>query len=64
MVAGIGGDALHVDTGLRIFLRTGAKPLNFFGYAQPRARPADGRGDHQPTDDETNQVYLASPSSS
>ncbi len=47
MVAGIGGDALHLDTAMRIFLRTGAKPLNFFQYGNPRGRPAHGRGDHQ-----------------
>ena len=58
MVAGIGGDALHLDTALRIFLRTGAKPLNFFQY---RTRPSTSswtrRSPSRPTT-KTNQVYL------
>lgn len=32
----MGGDALHLDTVLRILLRTDAKPLNFFGYSNPQ----------------------------
>jgi peptide/nickel transport system substrate-binding protein len=33
MVAFLGGDALHLDTTLRILARTGAKPLNFYQYS-------------------------------
>lgn len=59
MVAGIGGDALHLDTALRIFLRTGAKPLNFFGYSSPALDKAMDDAIRQPTTDAMNQAYLA-----
>ncbi|AGB25402.1 ABC-type dipeptide transport system, periplasmic component [Mycobacterium sp. JS623] len=35
LVSFLGGDALHLDTTLRILLRTGAKPLNFYQYSNP-----------------------------
>jgi peptide/nickel transport system substrate-binding protein len=35
LVTFLGGDALHLDTTLRILLRTGAKPLNFYQYSNP-----------------------------
>jgi peptide/nickel transport system substrate-binding protein len=32
-----GGDAVHVDTDVRIFFRTGAAPLNWFDFSVPAA---------------------------
>lgn len=58
MVAGIGGDALHIDTAARIFLRTGAKPLNWFDYSNPEVDRLMDEAITKPTLDETNQVYL------
>jgi peptide/nickel transport system substrate-binding protein len=58
MVAGIGGDALHLDTAMRIFLRTGAKPLNYFQYGNPDIDRLMDVAVTKPTADETNEVYL------
>lgn len=58
MVASIGGDALHIDTAARIFLRSGAKPLNWFDYANPEVDRLMDEAITKPTIDETNQVYL------
>jgi len=58
MVAGIGGDALHIDTAVRIFLRTGAKPLNYFTYANPEVDRLMDEAITKPTPDEMNEVYL------
>ncbi|CAA0131871.1 putative D,D-dipeptide-binding periplasmic protein DdpA [Mycolicibacterium vanbaalenii] len=58
MVAGIGGDALHLDTVLRIFLRTGAKPLNYFQYGNLEVDRLMDEAITKPTDDEANEVYL------
>jgi peptide/nickel transport system substrate-binding protein len=58
MIAGIGGDALHLDTAARIFLRTGAKPLNFFAYSNKTLDALMDTAIEQPTDDKMNQVYL------
>jgi peptide/nickel transport system substrate-binding protein len=58
MVAGIGGDALHLDTVLRIFLRTGAKPLNYFQYGNPEVDRLMDEAVTQPTADATNQTYI------
>ncbi len=58
MVAGIGGDALHLDTVLRIFLRTGAKPLNYFQYGNPAVDRLMDEAITKPTTDETNQMYV------
>jgi peptide/nickel transport system substrate-binding protein len=57
LFAGIGGDALHVDTGLRILLRTGAKPLNFFAYSNPTLDKLMDEAVTQPTVEEMNAVY-------
>jgi peptide/nickel transport system substrate-binding protein len=57
LFAGIGGDALHVDTGLRILLRTGAKPLNFFAYSNPTLDRLMDKAVKQPTVDQMNAVY-------
>jgi peptide/nickel transport system substrate-binding protein len=35
-----GGDAMHVDTDVRIVFRTGAAPLNWFNYSVPEADTA------------------------
>jgi peptide/nickel transport system substrate-binding protein len=59
MVAGIGGDALHLDTVLRIFLRTGAKPLNYFQYGNPEVDRRMDEAITKPTADETNKAYIA-----
>jgi peptide/nickel transport system substrate-binding protein len=37
LIEGFGGDAEHVDTDVRIFLRTGAAPLNWFNCSVPAA---------------------------
>lgn len=58
MVAGIGGDALHLDTVLRIFLRTGAKPLNYFQYGNPTVDRLMDEAITKPTIDETNKAYV------
>jgi peptide/nickel transport system substrate-binding protein len=58
MVAGIGGDALHLDTVLRIFLRTGAKPLNYFQYGNPVVDRLMDEAITKPTTAETNQGYV------
>lgn len=58
MVAGIGGDALHLDTVLRIFLRTGAKPLNYFQYGNPEVDLLMDEAITKPTVAETNQAYV------
>jgi peptide/nickel transport system substrate-binding protein len=58
MVAGIGGDALHLDTVLRIFLRTGAKPLNYFQYGNPTVDRLMDEAITKPTIDATNQAYV------
>jgi peptide/nickel transport system substrate-binding protein len=57
LFAGIGGDALHVDTGLRILLRTGAKPLNFFAYSNPTLDQLMDKAVVQPAVDQMNAVY-------
>jgi peptide/nickel transport system substrate-binding protein len=58
MIAGIGGDALHLDTAVRIFLRTGAKPLNFFAYSNKEIDDLMDKAITQPTADKMNQIYL------
>ncbi|MDO0975327.1 ABC transporter substrate-binding protein [Mycolicibacterium frederiksbergense] len=58
MVAGIGGDALHLDTAMRIFLRTGAKPLNYFQYGNPEVDRLMDVAITKPTDAQTNEIYL------
>ena len=57
LVTFLGGDALHVDTGLRILLRTGAKPLNFFAYSNSDLDELMDEAIQQPTEDEMNAVY-------
>jgi peptide/nickel transport system substrate-binding protein len=57
MVAGIGGDALHLDTAVRIFLRTGAEPLNYFQYADPEVDRLMDVARSKPTTEEANEVY-------
>jgi len=57
LVTFLGGDALHVDTGLRILLRTGAKPLNFFAYSNAELDELMDEAILQPTEDEMNAVY-------
>ncbi len=58
MVAGIGGDALHLDTVLRIFLRTGAKPLNYFQYGNPEVDKLMDEAITKPTTEATNETYI------
>ncbi|CAA0131875.1 putative D,D-dipeptide-binding periplasmic protein DdpA [Mycolicibacterium vanbaalenii] len=58
LVATMGGDALHLDTAMRIFLRTGAKPLNAYQYGNPEVDRLMDEAITKPTDDEANQVYL------
>lgn len=54
----MGGDALHLDTVLRILLRTGAKPLNFFGYSNPELDKLMDQAVVQPTADKMNAIYV------
>ena len=58
LVATMGGDALHLDTAVRIFLRTGAKPLNAYQYGNPTVDRLMDEAITKPTTDETNQTYL------
>ena len=58
LVATMGGDALHLDTAVRIFLRTGAKPLNAYQYGNPEVDRLMDEAVTKPTTDETNQTYL------
>lgn len=58
LVATMGGDALHLDTAMRIFLRTGAKPLNAYQYGNPEVDRLMDEAITKPTADETNQIYL------
>lgn len=57
LVAGIGGDALHLDTTLRILLRTGAKPLNLFQYSNPELDKLMDLAVRQPTVATMDAVY-------
>lgn len=54
----MGGDALHLDTALRIFLRTGAKPLNAYQYSNPKVDALMDEAITKGTEDKTNDVYL------
>ena len=57
MVAFLGGDALHLDTTLRILARTGAKPLNFYQYSNKELDQLMDEAVKQPTPEKTNEVY-------
>lgn len=57
LVTFLGGDALHLDTTLRILLRTGAKPLNFFQYSNPTLDKLMDRAIKQPTTAAMEAVY-------
>ncbi|GAB7005536.1 ABC transporter substrate-binding protein [Nocardioides sp. AN3] len=54
----MGGDALHLDTVLRILLRTDAKPLNFFGYSNPQLDKLMDDAVVQPTVEKMNAIYV------
>lgn len=58
LVATMGGDALHLDTAVRIFLRTGAKPLNAYQYGNPEVDRLMDEAVTKPTPEQTNEVYL------
>jgi peptide/nickel transport system substrate-binding protein len=57
LVTFIGGDALHLDTTLRILLRTGAKPLNFYQYSNPELDKMMDDAVKQPTQALTDAIY-------
>ena len=57
LVSFLGGDALHLDTTLRILLRTGAKPLNFFQYSNPELDELMDEAVKQPTQAQTDAIY-------
>jgi peptide/nickel transport system substrate-binding protein len=57
LVAFLGGDALHLDTTLRILARTGAKPLNFFQYSNKTLDSLMDEAIAQPTTAKMNAVY-------
>ncbi|HUF99346.1 MAG TPA: ABC transporter substrate-binding protein, partial [Ilumatobacter sp.] len=54
---GGGGDALHFDTGARIQLRTGAKPLNWFNYSNAEVDAEMDLAILEPTVELTNAHY-------
>jgi peptide/nickel transport system substrate-binding protein len=54
-----GPDAIHVDTNLRIYFRTGAAPLNWFGYSFPAADQAMDEGSASTTQAEVLAHYAA-----
>jgi peptide/nickel transport system substrate-binding protein len=57
LVAFLGGDALHLDTTLRILARTGAKPLNFYQYSNKTLDSLMDQAVEQPTPAKMNAVY-------
>jgi peptide/nickel transport system substrate-binding protein len=57
MVNVAGGDALHPDTQVRIFYRTGAAPLNWFNYASDEVDAEMDAGLASTTDDEAMAHY-------
>ena len=54
----LGGDALHLDTVLRIMLRTGAKPLNLFSFSYPELDRLMDEAILQPTTEKMNAIYV------
>jgi peptide/nickel transport system substrate-binding protein len=54
----LGGDALHLDTVLRIMLRTGAKPLNLFSFSFPELDSLMDEAILQPTTEKMNNIYV------
>lgn len=57
LVAFLGGDALHLDTTFRILLRTGAKPLNFYQYSNPKLDDLMDEAVRQPTSEQSDAIY-------
>jgi peptide/nickel transport system substrate-binding protein len=57
LVSFLGGDALHLDTTLRILLRTGAKPLNFYQYSNPELDKLMDEAVKQPTWAQAEAIY-------
>ena len=57
LVTFLGGDALHLDTTLRILLRTGAHPLNFYQYSNPELDQLMDLAVRQPTAAKMDAVY-------
>jgi peptide/nickel transport system substrate-binding protein len=57
MVTFLGGDALHLDTTLRILARTGAKPLNFYQYSNPELDKLMDDAVKQPTQTQSEAIY-------
>jgi len=53
-----GGDALHVDTVLRIFFKTGAAPLNWAQYSNTEIDTLMDEALTKLTEDEVNQTYV------
>jgi peptide/nickel transport system substrate-binding protein len=58
-----GGDAMHVDTDVRIFLRTGAAPLNWFDFGLPEADASMDAGATATSQDEVIKQYTATANS-
>jgi peptide/nickel transport system substrate-binding protein len=54
-----GGDAMHVDTDVRIFLRTGAAPLNWFNYGLSEADASMDAGAAATSQDEVIKQFAA-----
>ena len=53
----MGGDALHVDTVVRIFFRTGAAPLNWAQYTTAEIDALMDQALEAPTEDEVNDLH-------
>jgi len=57
LVTFLGGDALHLDTTLRILMRTGAHPLNFYQYSNPELGQLMDLAVRQPTAAKMDAIY-------
>ena len=57
MLWSMGGDALHVDTVVRIFFRTGAAPLNWAQYTNAEVDSLMDQALEAPTEDEVNDLH-------
>jgi len=53
-----GPDALHVDTMVRIYLRTGAVPLNWYNYSNAEIDSEMDKALTEPTKDKVNAHYV------
>ncbi|GLP77346.1 ABC transporter substrate-binding protein [Mycobacterium antarcticum] len=57
MMSFVGGDTFHLDTTFRIMFRTGAAPLNYYQYSNPKLDEMMDAAVLKPTTAEMNAVY-------